>query len=81
MSRAAYAVTPDSTIKEVESLMADQQIRRVPVVDAARKPIGMITANDLVRDAASALPGLFDRRVNKTLAAIGSQRQPVEQAA
>ena len=57
MSRTVHAVTLDATIKEVEHLMMDQQIRRVPVIDASRKPIGMIAVNDLVRDAAAVVTG------------------------
>lgn len=81
MSRTAYAVTPDASIKEVELLMTNQQIRRVPVVDAAQKPIGMISVNDLVRDAVTGPAGPIDRRVVRTFAAIGEHRKPVEKAA
>jgi CBS domain-containing protein len=81
MSRAVYAVTRDVSVKEVEGLMSEQQVRRVPVVDADRKPIGMVTINDLVREAAKPGGRISIARVLQTLAAIGQHRTAVVQAA
>jgi len=81
MSQTVYAVTRDSSLAEVEALMADQQIRRVPVVDDERRPIGVITVNDLVAAATAPSPRIADRRVMATLAAIGAHRTIVDRAA
>lgn len=81
MSRAVYAVTPDVSIRELEGLMSEQQIRRVPVVDAEHRPIGMVTINDLVREAAKPGSRISSGRVLQVLAAIGQHRSLVDQAA
>jgi predicted transcriptional regulator len=66
---------PDDAIGAVEQLMATNQIRRIPVVDAANKPVGMISLNDL------AIESTQPEKVVKTLAAICRHRTPAQQAA
>jgi CBS domain-containing protein len=38
---------PDDEIHDVERCMAEHQVRRVPVVDPARVPIGMLSVSDV----------------------------------
>jgi CBS domain-containing protein len=47
MAKHVVSAHPDEMIGDVERLMATNQIRRVPVVDDAKIPIGMISLNDL----------------------------------
>jgi CBS domain-containing protein len=39
--------TPDSTLREVAQLMADKDCGQIPVVDAQRRPLGVITDRDI----------------------------------
>jgi CBS domain-containing protein len=51
MSKHVIAVGPDSTIGEVELLMARHRIRRLPVLDASNRPLGVISLNDIAIEA------------------------------
>lgn len=75
MSKTVLTCTRESPIGEVEALMQTGQIRRVPVVGAGERLVGIVTLGDLARDAESgatrlpALPGLA-----KTLCAVTTPR-------
>lgn len=43
-------VRPDESLDEVERLMADRQVRRIPVVDESNRVVGMIAQADLARE-------------------------------
>jgi len=49
MSRSLITCSPDDSVGAVEELMQDEQIRRVPVVDANGVLIGMISIGDIAR--------------------------------
>jgi CBS domain-containing protein len=49
ISRNPSTCEPESELIEVERVMSDQQVRRVPVVDADRRCIGIISQADLAR--------------------------------
>ena len=40
------------SLDEVAQVMAHHQIRRIPVIDAEGKPIGIVSLNDLARESA-----------------------------
>ena len=42
MSKQVYSVKADQEIGLAELLMAEHQVRRLPVVDANDKPIGLV---------------------------------------
>jgi acetoin utilization protein AcuB len=46
MTRDVVTVTPDTTIPEAHRLIADNQIRRLPVIENGR-PVGIITRGDV----------------------------------
>jgi CBS domain-containing protein len=48
MSREVVTVAPDTPVKEIATLMADEEVNRVPVVDGNRL-VGIITRGDIVR--------------------------------
>lgn len=48
MSTELITVGPDTSLREVATLMADEDVNRVPVVDAGRL-VGIVTRADLVR--------------------------------
>ncbi len=51
MTAAPRCCSPDASVQEVEAIMADNQIRRVVVVDDAGSCLGMIAQADLARAA------------------------------
>ena len=55
MTRDAAACTPADSLGRVHELMRSRRVRRIPVLDAERKPIGVVTLGDLVRGAQHAL--------------------------
>lgn len=82
MSRQVYSIRPDQEIGRAEQLMAENQIRRVPVVDGGEKPIGILSMNDLAREGARSGSRLKDgaARAIKTLAAICQPRKRAKAA-
>ena len=52
MSKHVVTCGPDDSDTAVAELMAKHKIRRVPVVDGANRPIGMLSLNDLARTMA-----------------------------
>lgn len=79
MSRAPRTCRQDDSIHDAETIMADAQVRRLPVVDDFGDVIGMVSLGDLAR-ARTRTP--IDRiadhvlaDVSKTLAAITRPRR------
>ena len=52
MTLYPFTVGPDDDMAEIEKLMSERQVRRVPVVDAEGRCIGIIAQADLTRAAA-----------------------------
>jgi CBS domain-containing protein len=73
MSNHVITCRPDDTGAAVAKLMSKNKIRRVPVVDEAQKPIGIVSLNDL---AVSMINGreVPATEVAGTLAAICEHR-------
>lgn len=53
MSRAVFSCRPTDSIEDVIRCMADHQVRRVPVLDARGKLVGILSLNDLARQVVS----------------------------
>jgi CBS domain-containing protein len=51
MSRDLSVCGPDDDLASAERLMRSKQIRRLPVVDAERRLIGLLSLADIVREA------------------------------
>lgn len=72
-SRSITTVHENAQVEAVEALMRDRRIRRVPVVDAEQRPIGIVTLNDLAlhaRPGGRRREGLSAESIARTLAAI-----------
>lgn len=83
MSKEVFTCSPDDDIGDVERLMREKQIRRVPVVDGSGALMGIVTLGDLARCSQSsafqkAMGGL---PIAKTLASICEPRAPHQTAA
>lgn len=46
-------VSPDTALAEAEAVMADNQVRRLPIVGADSKLVGIITLADIARESMS----------------------------
>lgn len=73
MSTSVQTVFPDAGLSEVESIMRDFRIRRLPVVDEQNKLLGFISLGDLARH----VRGLFkEHGVYEVLEAVSSPGGP-----
>ena len=75
MSNHVVACVAEDSDAAVAQMMAKHKLRRIPVIDEARRPIGMVSLNDLARTMARGrdVPA---SSVAGTLAAISEHRQP-----
>lgn len=48
MTRAVISVSPTATFRQLVDLMAQHQVSGVPVVDAQKRPIGIVSEDDLL---------------------------------
>jgi CBS domain-containing protein len=82
MSKQVFAVKPDQEIGVAERLMAEHRIRRLPVVDANEKPVGIVSMNDLAREVTRAGGRIKNgvARAIDTLAAICQPRKRAKAA-
>lgn len=82
MSKQVFAATPDQDLDAAETLMAEKQVRRIPIVDADNKPIGILSMNDVSREVKPP-KGIGDgmARAMRTLAAICQPRRRGQQSA
>lgn len=74
MAKQVYFARPDDSVTVAEALMKDHQVRRVPIVDAQDKPVGVLSVNDLARYAVSPRGKDVQREVVQTLAAVCTPR-------
>ena len=49
ISRELSTCSPDADLSEVERVMSDQQVRRIPIVDADKRCVGIVSQADLAR--------------------------------
>jgi CBS domain-containing protein len=70
MAREVVTAQPNADVEQVERLMRGAQVRRIPIVDAQRRPVGIVALNDLARQAARTHRSSVDREVLLTVAAI-----------
>jgi CBS domain-containing protein len=68
MSREVYTCSPAQSVTTAERLMCSRQVRRLPVVDADGRPVGILSLADLVREAERPL-GRTHKIVPKEIAA------------
>jgi CBS domain-containing protein len=53
MTSSPYFATRDATVSDVAKIMADHEIGVVPIVDAARRVLGILTDRDLCKAIAT----------------------------
>ena len=72
--KPVVAVRPHDSPQTAEGLMQKHQVRRVAVTDERGRLVGMLSLNDLAREAARHPRELSTDEVMKTLAVIGQPR-------
>lgn len=77
MAGNVVAAHVDDEVDQVEELMSASQIRRLPVIDADHRPVGIVSMNDLARLAARAKRSGVDRQLVQTLATVCQPRGKV----
>ncbi len=76
MAHEVWSCPESASCGEAEDIMRTHQIRRVPIVDSAGRPIGVVALNDLARAARSTpSAAIHQREVESTLAAISMPRR------
>jgi len=77
MSRKVFSVEPGASVEAAEQLMAEKQVRRLPVVGFEGELVGMITMSDLARAAVESHRQEVDvRKVAATISRIVKARRP-----
>jgi len=78
MSRQVHTCHPSDALAEVEATMRSRQVRRLPVIDQHDRLAGIVSLNDLARQADRELGRksceVSGREVNATLAGISAPR-------
>jgi len=75
MAHHVIAIHADESVETAERLMADNQIRRLPVIDGGGCVVGVVSLNDLARLAGKAERKTLDREFVATLAAVSRPRE------
>jgi CBS domain-containing protein len=72
MAKHVISAHPDHKLGEVERLMAEHQVRRIPVVDEDNRPLGVLSLNDLALESVEPDTRMKDgaSKVAHTLAAV-----------
>lgn len=74
MAAKAFSCPPEATVEEIERIMHEHQVRRVPVVDGEGHVLGVVSMNDLARQAAGKrIKG--EHALVETLAAVCKPRR------
>lgn len=79
MSTKVVAVGPDDTLASAERMMREAQVRRLPVIDREGRLIGMVSQNDLLREAAE--NQTVREAITVTIAEIGKARNGTSRVA
>jgi CBS domain-containing protein len=69
MSKPCVTVTPDMSLEECSRIMAENQIRRVPVVDAGGACCGIVALADIALHATNSVAGEVVKEVSESTAA------------
>jgi CBS domain-containing protein len=86
MSKQVFSCKPEEDIATAEKLMREKQVRRLPVIDAEGRLAGIISLNDIVREASREAEMKREREVSdaeiaRVMAAVSAPRHRVIQAA
>jgi CBS domain-containing protein len=76
MSARVYTASPDDSLQRVLEIMADSQVHHVPIVDADRRVVGIISLTDVARwvQSSPARSNEVQSAALSTIAAIAAPR-------
>ncbi|HYB92402.1 MAG TPA: CBS domain-containing protein [Candidatus Binataceae bacterium] len=82
MSKQVFSCKPEDDIATAEKLMRDKQVHRLPVIDDQRRLVGVISLNDIAREAASEIQmkkprQVSDAEVTQVMASICAPRHRI----
>ena len=85
MSKEVFSCTPEADMAAAETLMKEKQIHRLPVIDAERHPVGLISLNDIAREGAREAEmrtarQVSDAEITGLLASVCAPRHRIIQA-
>jgi CBS domain-containing protein len=83
MAKHVISARPETSLYELEELMAKHQVRRIPIVDDAGQPVGVVSLNDLAIECVQPDTAMMHgpSKIVHTLAAICQPRTPSQKAA
>jgi CBS domain-containing protein len=76
MTSAPETCSPDADVQEVERVMTEYQVRRVPIIDAGGQLVGIISQADLARSDSA----ISDREVGQVVERISEPGRPMRSA-
>ena len=76
MTSDVECLTPDADVEEVERVMSERQVRRVPIIDASGCLVGIISQADLARTDSA----ISDREVGQVVERISEPGRRVRSA-
>jgi CBS domain-containing protein len=82
MTREPYSCSPTDSLDVAATRMKDAQVHRLPVVDDEDRVVGVLSTNDIFRQASlhRGQPSISDKKLVDTLAAICAPHRPVQLA-
>lgn len=85
MSKEVFSCTSEDDIAAAEKLMKEKQIHCLPVLDAKGHPVGLISLNDIAREAAREAEmrtarQVSDAEITGLLASVCAPRHRIIQA-
>jgi CBS domain-containing protein len=86
MSKQVFSCTPEDDLATAEKVMRDKQVRRLPVLDAQGRLAGIISLNDIVREAERETElkkprEVSDAEIARVMASVCAPRHRVVQVA
>ncbi len=84
MSKEVYSCSPGDDVKAAEKVMSDKQVHRLLILDDDRRPVGLISLNDIAREGAlenekKAVRQVSDTEIASLLASVCAPRHRVIQ--
>lgn len=56
MTQRVFSASPTTDIRDIARVMVDEHIHAVPILEAGRRPVGILTTRDLIRSLATRAP-------------------------
>jgi CBS domain-containing protein len=86
MSKEVFSCAPEDDIATAEKLMREKQVRRLPVIDRQERLVGIVSLNDIAREASREAEmkkarEVSDAEITRVMAAVCAPRHRVIQAA